>query len=133
MVGSVIMFLAGYPLFAILIPRFLHDLTAFTFYVSHDRNRAIAGKRNVLYRPFPRGKIWWLLTLPFIAVGLSAALERGADEVVNGILDAALGVRIDRPVSLGVVGFLALLHYAFESFTWKRSSPYQSFVNLRID
>lgn len=133
MVGSVLMFLAGYPLFAILIPRFLHDLTAFTFYVSHDRNRALSGHRSWLYRVVPNGKVWWLLGLPLIAIGLSAALEHGGDTIVNGVLDSAFGVRIDRPVSLGVVGFLALLHYAFESFTWKRSSPYQSFVNLRID
>lgn len=133
MVGSALMFLAGYPFFAVLIPRFVHDITAFAFYVTHDRNRAVAGQPSWLSRRAGSVNRGWIVALPIAAIALSAALEHGADSLVNGALDVAFGVRVDRPVSLGVVGFLALLHYAFESFTWKGSSPYRQFVHLRTD
>ncbi len=138
MVGGTLMFLAGYPFFAVLIPRFVHDVTAFAFYVTHDRNRAAAGHKTLMSRSWLPESIANLgpasiVALPLFAIGISALLEHGADSWVNNGLDFAFGVRVDRPVSLGVVGFLALLHYAFESFTWKSSSPYKPYVHLRTD
>lgn len=138
MVGGALMFLAGYPFFAVLIPRFVHDVTAFAFYVTHDRNRALAGHSSTIGSHWLSAKLRnvsaaWIFMLPLAAIALSAVLEHGADTAVNSGLDFAFGVRVDRPVSLGVVGFLALLHYAFESFTWKGSSPYRQFVHLRTD
>lgn len=129
MVGSVLMFLAGYGLFAILVPRFLHDVTAFAFYISHDQNRSLAGKRNWLYR-FSSRSAWWWLGLPVVAIAVSAGLEHGADSAINNLLNWTFGVTVDRPISLGLVGFLALLHYSFESFTWKGDSPYRAYVKL---
>jgi len=38
------------------------------------------------------------------------------------------GVEIRKAVSLGVIGYLALLHYYTEAFTWKNDSPYRKFI-----
>ena len=40
----------GYLFLAILGPRLVHDVTAFTFYIVHDMNRHGADPRNHLYR-----------------------------------------------------------------------------------
>jgi len=125
-------YLLGYPFFAILMPRVVHDVTAFVVYISHDANRALAGVANRFYRPHRRPTGLALLALPAIAVAVSATLEHGADRVVNRALGALGGIQIHEPVSLGVVGFLALQHYAFESFTWKSSSPYRRYLHLRF-
>lgn len=45
-------FYADYSIFVLLIPRFVHDLTAFYVYAVHDHNRNLDKKNNFLYRPF---------------------------------------------------------------------------------
>jgi hypothetical protein len=132
MVFAGLLFLAGYPFFAILIPRFVHDLTAFAFYVNHDVNRSRAGLSSWLLRPFDRLPLGAVLALPLIAIGISALLERPADAWFNAVLRGLTGHEISRPVSLGIVGFLGLLHYAFESFTWKDPSPYRRHVGIGL-
>lgn len=40
LMGGVVLMLMGYGLFAVLIHRFVHDITAFMVYLTHDTNRA---------------------------------------------------------------------------------------------
>ncbi|MFV0259674.1 MAG: hypothetical protein ACK5PP_14655 [Acidimicrobiales bacterium] len=127
------LWLLGYPFVAILLPRFAHDTTAFAFYLNHDVNRARAGMSSWFHRPFDRFPFGTVLLLPVVAVGLSAVLERAADGWVNAGLDRWFDTTVANPVSLGVVGFLGLLHYAFESFTWGGASPYRPYVGLDLD
>ena len=56
--------LAGYPFLAILLPRIVHDVTAFIFYVVHDRNRNRGASHNVLIRAFS------FTRLPVVALAL---------------------------------------------------------------
>ncbi|MFV0525042.1 MAG: hypothetical protein ACK5RL_11130 [Acidimicrobiales bacterium] len=127
------LWLLGYPFVAILLPRFAHDATAFAFYLNHDVNRARAGMPSWFHRPFDRFPFGTVLLLPVAAVGLSAVLERVADGWVNAGLERWFDTTVANPVSLGVVGFLGLLHYAFESFTWGGDSPYRAYVGFDLD
>lgn len=43
-------FSLGYPVFSVLIPRIIHDVTAFVFYIVHDTNRNRAQIKNSFYR-----------------------------------------------------------------------------------
>jgi hypothetical protein len=42
--------LSGYTFFAILVPRIVHDVTGFMFYVAHDHNRNRVTRHNFLLR-----------------------------------------------------------------------------------
>ena len=135
MMASGLMFVAGYPLFAVLIPRLAHDATAYAFYLNHDANRLSAGKVGFLHRILGRlrpalGHWPATLMLPLASLLVAAVLENYADRWVNGLSDSLLGFTSVNPVSFGFVGFLALLHYSFESFTWKGASPYRAFVSV---
>jgi hypothetical protein len=39
-------------------------------------------------------------------------------------------VEIRRVVTLVVIGYLSLMHYYTESFTWKGDSPYRQFITF---
>jgi hypothetical protein len=97
--------LAGYPFFAILMPRFVHDTTAFAFYVPHDVNRNTPIRHNWLYRRIP----WVPVALcgPLLGVLLAFPLQEWS-------YDSMLGYQI--------LICVALMHYFVESFGWKRDS-----------
>jgi hypothetical protein len=40
------------------------------------------------------------------------------------------GIEIRKVITLGVLGYLALMHYYTESFTWKQDSPYRQFISF---
>jgi len=37
-------------------------------------------------------------------------------------------MEINKAITLGVLGYLALMHYYTEAFTWKQGSPYRRFI-----
>jgi len=127
---SGLIYLLGYPFFAVLLPRLVHDITAFTIYVNHDANRSRAGLSSWLYAPIAKLPRLQYVVLPLAAVGVAAVLERHSDGVVNGVLQRIGGFELVEPISLGLVGYFGLMHYAFESMTWKGSSPYRSFIRF---
>ena len=101
----------GYFFFAVLVPRVVHDLTAWVFYLTHDHNRNLGTVCNGLYRVFV------FTHLPVVVIVL--ALSVG----VNVVLELNLG-RVYSPVILVV----SLFHYYSESFMWKRHSIHRGHV-----
>lgn len=100
-----------YSIFVLMIPRFVHDLTAFYVYGVHDHNRNREKNHNILYRPFYA--ISPLVICPVLALVLGNLLESG---------NAAI------PAFLMVVTFL---HYHVEGFIWKGNSLHRQFVSFR--
>jgi len=124
---------AGYDVFAIAIPRIIHDCTAFTFYVAHDHNKHREAPSNALYRAaalLPGGSYW---LSPALAIGLAFAIEHYGDAAANVLAGGALAGRFPQAVSLGLLVYLGLLHYFTESFTWKTGSPYRRYVSVRSE
>jgi len=111
----------GYPFLAILGPRLIHDLTAFTFYVAHDVNRHTEHPRGGLYRWAAKLGlgVWWVC--PTTAVLLTYVLGKYLDP-----LTAWVGLDLPYSASFIFIGYLGLLHYYTEAFTWRKDSPYRA-------
>lgn len=88
----------GYGAFVIIVPRFVHDITAFYIYSVHDHNRNLQTRHNYIYRSF--SFLSPLILCPVLAVVLSVVLESSV------LLVAPLMA-------------LALLHYYTEGFIWR--------------
>ena len=103
----------GYSFFAILVPRVVHDVTGWAFYLTHDHNRNREVPHNALYRALG------FSVLPVPLVVLASAIA------VNVLMDRGLG-RAYEPVILAV----SLFHYFTESFMWRRHSMHRRYVAL---
>jgi len=103
----------GYSFFLLIIPRFVHDLTAFAFYVNHDQNRNRERKHGLLYRAFgfTRLPVWVLLPGVSIAIGLVL-------------------VEIDPVLLVHPVGTLSLFHYYMEAVSWRSSGLHRRSIAL---
>ncbi|MCB1538421.1 MAG: hypothetical protein H6865_06975 [Rhodospirillales bacterium] len=100
----------GYPFMLVLIPRFVHDATAFAVYAVHDHNRNLAARHNWLYRVLaPLGVSPAILCLP-LGVALAWGLTAYQDQSMTVMY--ALVV-------------LMLMHYGLEGVMWKRGSPHR--------
>ncbi len=120
-VVSVLMLLVGYPFFTVLIPRLIHDTTAFMVYGTHERNRALARGRNTLRQLVIGGG-----AACAIAVLLEQVLDRPMISMAN-----AFGAELSQPASLYVAGFISLLHYCSEAETWRSGSPYRAHFAMK--
>lgn len=130
-VSSSLFYAAGYGLLAIAIPRIVHDMTAFAFYVVHDANKHGSGPRNRLHRlaaRVPGGAFW---VTPALAILVAYVLGKHGDALVHQLSRGVLAEAVPQPVSLGVLGYLGMMHYYYESFTWKSGSPYRQHISLR--
>ncbi len=107
--------LAGYPFFALLMPRIIHDCTAFAFYVPHDVNRNRDVRHNLFYRAFAAVPIPVAVLGPVAAIGAAYPLVEWSRESWTG----------DQ-----VVMTLAFAHYFMESFGWRRDSLPRKSVEL---
>jgi hypothetical protein len=99
--------LLGHPFLAILLPRVVHDVTAFTFYLVHDHNRNRERGHNFVLRAFSftRLPVFVLALLVPLAVNLVFQLSTlGVEALVIG---------------------LSFFHYFTESFMWKRHAPHR--------
>ncbi|NIO08948.1 MAG: hypothetical protein GTO40_13410 [Deltaproteobacteria bacterium] len=68
-------FSVGYPVFSVLIPRAVHDLSAFVFYIDHDTNRNRVETKNGLYRIFSILPISAGILCPLLAVNINLLLQ----------------------------------------------------------
>lgn len=101
--------LVNLPFFVILIPRVVHDVTAFYFYISHNANR----NREQPLNWVSRLRKW--LRLPEYAF-----------TPLMGILCTALATATLGEHIFFVVIFLGLLHYYWEGVMWKQGSPHRA-------
>ena len=94
----------GYGVFVIMVPRFVHDITAFYIYAVHDHNRNLQARHNYIYRSF--SFLPPLILCPVLAIVLSAVLESYVWFVAPLLI-------------------ITLLHYYTESFIWRGDSPHR--------
>jgi hypothetical protein len=101
----------GYGFFAAVMPRVVHDLSAFTFYIAHDTNRNRVERHGLLYKAlgFTRLPAWVLL--PSVSVGIGYVLA----VITPGSL-------------LQPVALLSLFHYIMEAVTWRRGALHRQSI-----
>ena len=118
-----------YDFFVIPIPRIIHDITAFSFYSFHDYNRHHQNPKNLIFTWTRKLRINPFWVCPLIAIGITAILRHIIDPVATDITQSVFGIPL--PLFVSIAGALALLHYYTESFTWKKGSPYQRYIDIK--
>jgi len=126
--SSFYLYLQQYYFLAILIPRLVHDTTAYIFYVTHDYNKHRRQPQNFIYRFTARCQLPIFIVLPLLSFALAFVLQAYGDQMVNFISKNLFEIEFRKAVTLGLLGYLALMHYYTESFTWKQDSPYRQFI-----
>ncbi len=117
-----------YYFLAILVPRLVHDVTAYIFYVTHDYNKHHAKPENIIYRFAAFCRVPIVFVLPFLSFSLAFLLQAYGDQIINGLINEWFEVNIHKVITVGLLGYLALMHYFTEAFTWKHDSPYRQFI-----
>lgn len=117
--------------FTILIPRFIHDVTAFVFYAVHDHNKHHEVPQNFIYRFAKKLKMPALIMAPLTAVLLTVAFKKAFDPAMNQLAITLFDVHHLGGISFFIIGFLSLIHYYTEAFTWTVGSPYRQFVRFK--
>ena len=128
--SSFYLFIQQYYFFAILVPRLVHDATAYIFYVTHDYNKHHAQPQNFIYRAAKRCRLSIFVVLPIVSFLLAFVLQAYGDAMVSYLTQVLFGVEIRKAITLGLLGYLALMHYYTEAFTWKQDSPYRQFIGF---
>jgi len=107
--------LAGYIFFSILLFRFVHDVSAFAFYVTHDYNRKKNANKNFLYQ------LLTIVPLPFIIL-----------TPVLGLLFAYLVRTVTDGIAIGysIIILICMSHFYLESVMWKRDTPHRKYVKV---
>ncbi|NOT84892.1 MAG: hypothetical protein HOP02_08980 [Methylococcaceae bacterium] len=120
-----------YYFLAILVPRLVHDSTAFIFYVTHDYNRHQQQPVNFIYRWANCAHIPIFMVLPLLAFGAAFGLQKYGDALISNLSLYVFDIEIRKAVTLGIIGYLSLMHYYTESFTWKQGSPYRRYIGFK--
>lgn len=107
--------LTGYVFFAILAFRFVHDVSAFAFYINHDHNRNLESKKNWLYQMLSFIPLPVVIITPFVAY-LFAYIIR---TVANGL-----------EIVFSIVVLTGMTHFYLESIMWKRDSLHRKHVKV---
>lgn len=105
----------GYPFIMVMIPRFIHDATAFAFYAVHDHNRNLIYDHNWLYRILRPLHISPLVLCFPLSVALTWYL--------------ALHEYDSLPV-MAFLLFITLVHFHMEGYMWKRAAPHRKHVSF---
>ena len=105
----------GYSLFVILIPRVIHDVTAYIVYITHDRNRNKHEPINSIYRLTSFTRLSPIILLPLLSIGIAFMLTSYRQYALISI----------------VVLTVSFLHYYFEGFIWRGPNPHRRHVNFR--
>lgn len=109
-----VFFAFGFHFFMILIPRLVHDITAFAFYVTHNMNRNRREAHNVVVRALRPTRLPEYLLTPVLAIAASIALSQ----------------LVPKEALLFIVAFLALFHYYWEGVMWKNGAPHRQFIRV---
>lgn len=105
----------GYTVFVILMPRVIHDLTAFSVYITHDTNRNRDRPRNLLYRLTRFTGLPPAILLPALSVGIAYAMTTNRHWLV---------------VNIAIIA-ISFLHYYMEGFIWRGQTPHRSQIAFR--
>ena len=126
--SSFFLYLHSYYFMAILAPRLVHDATAYIFYVTHDYNKHHHRPQNFIYRFAKKIRLNVFVVLPLLSFALAFLLQAYGDDFFEGLAQFFFATEIHRAITLGLVGYLGLMHYYMESFTWKNDSPYRKYI-----
>ncbi len=129
-VSSFYFYIQQYYFLAILVPRLIHDATAYVFYVTHDYNKHHQKPQNTLYKYAAKCKIHIFIVLPLFSFTLTYLLQAYGDEMVNSITRFFFETEIRKAITVGLLGYLALMHYYTESFTWQSGSPLRQYIRF---
>lgn len=129
-VSSFFMYTQQYYFLAIMIPRLVHDATAYVFYVTHDYNKHHQTPQNAIYKYASRCRLHVFLVLPLFSFGLTYILQAYGDELVNLITQFIFGMEVTQAITLGLIGYLSLMHYYTEAFTWQAGSPLRQYIRF---
>ena len=127
-ISSFYFYVQDYYFFAILVPRLVHDVTAYIFYVTHDHNKHALQPKNTLYHWANALHLPIILVLPVLSFALAFVLKAYGDTLVTLAMRYLFDVQLNKAVTLGGLGYLALLHYYSEALTWRQGSPYRQFI-----
>lgn len=119
-----------YSFLAILMPRLVHDITAYSFYVSHDVNRHGQSPQNALFKLAHACRLPAGLVLPLSSFLLTYLMQAYGDDLVNLIMHTLFATTIYKAVTLGLIGYLALMHYYSEAFVWAAGSPLRRYIRF---
>ncbi len=128
--SSFILYTQQYYFFAILIPRLVHDATAYVFYVVHDFNKHGDMPQNGLYKMAKRCNLHVFLVLPLFSFVLTFVLQAYGNQIVSIVTEYIFGFEIRKAITLGLIGYLSLMHYYTEAFTWQAGSPYRRYIRF---
>ena len=131
-VSSFYMYTQHYYFFAILIPRLVHDATAYIFYITHDYNKHHEHPRNWLYQYAARCNLHVFIVLPVVSFALTFLLQAYGDDLVNLITNTLFDTEIYKAITLGLLGYLALMHYYTEAFVWAAGSPLRQYIRFKL-
>jgi hypothetical protein len=67
---------------------------------------------------------------PALALLLTYLIGRYIDPLAHLVIAPVLGYDLPYAASFLIVGYLGLLHYYTEAFTWRKGSPYRQHVVL---
>lgn len=129
-VVSLYVYSQQYYFLAILMPRLVHDITAYSFYVSHDVNRHGEAPQNGLFKLAAFCHLPVALVIPLLSFLLTYLLQNYGDEWVNLITQTLFSTQIYKAVTVGLIGYLALMHYYTESFVWAAGSPLRRYIRF---
>ncbi|MDD4915588.1 MAG: hypothetical protein PHW13_11210 [Methylococcales bacterium] len=124
------MYTQQYYFLAILIPRLVHDISAYSFYVSHDVNRQAMQPPTGLYRLVQVYNIPVAAVLPVCSLLLTYILQVHGDDFINFITHTLFATEIHKAVTLGLVGYFSLMHYYTEAFVWSAGSPLRRYIRF---
>tara|TARA_B100000508_G_scaffold140815_1_gene143608 strand:+ start:5529 stop:6509 length:981 start_codon:yes stop_codon:yes gene_type:complete len=113
--ASYLFILVEYIFFAILAFRFVHDVSAFAFYATHDQNRARFGGKNWFYKAFGVVPISILVMTLILGFGLAAIIRYATDGLAIGY---------------SIVILIAMIHYYLEAVMWRRNSPHRQHIRV---
>ena len=127
---SFFLYTQKYYFFAILGPRLVHDATAFLFYTVHDYNRHHHHPQNRWYQMLEKAKLSAFVAVPALAIIMTFFLQEFADPFFSMATQAVLGKTFPKAIAVGFLGYLGMMHYYMEAFTWKHDSPYRRFISF---
>ena len=129
--ASFYLYIQEYYFLAILIPRLVHDATAYVFYVAHDVNKHAGHPQNFLYRWAAKIKLNVFIVLPLVSFSLTYLLQVYGDQWFEVLTQFLFGMEIRQAITVGLIGYFSLMHYYTEAFTWKYGSPYRKYIRFK--
>ena len=104
-----------YVFFAFFSLRFVHDVTAFTFYIVHDSNRNATSFQNSFYALFKKSRLPFLILVPVVSIGLALLLRIYVGDTITAI---------------AIFATLGFIHYLVEGVIWKRHSIHREHISF---